>query len=40
VVNLYDYVDEGTLLGEVNDNFLYLVYYSDGKYLNYEEYIS
>ena len=37
-VKLYDYVSEGELLGEVNEN-LYLVYKKDGNALNYEEYL-
>lgn len=37
-VKLYDYVSEGELLGEANDN-LYLVYKKDGNVLNYEEYL-
>lgn len=37
-VKLYDYVEKGTLLGDVND-FLYLVYKKDGNILNYEDYI-
>lgn len=38
-VNLYDYVEKGTLLGEVKDKNLYLVYQKDGKYVDYKEYI-
>lgn len=38
-LKLYDYVEKGSLLGEVNEN-LYLVYSKDGKFLNYEEYLS
>ncbi len=38
-VSLYDYVTKGSLLGEVNDNYLYLVYSQNGKYLNYEEFL-
>ena len=38
-VKLYDYVEKGNLLGEVNGNYLYLVYSSDDKILNYEEYL-
>ena len=38
-VNLYDYVEKGSLLGETKDNSLYLVYQKDGKYLDYKEYI-
>lgn len=37
-VQLYDYVSEGELLGESNNN-LYLVYKKDGNVLNYEEYL-
>ena len=37
-VKLYDYVEKGTVLGEVND-YLYLVYKKDGNILNYEEFI-
>ncbi len=37
-VKLYDYVEKGTLLGEV-DRYLYLVYKRDGNILNYEEYL-
>jgi len=39
-VKLYDYVEKGTLLGEVNDNTLYLVYSKDDKFLNYQEYLN
>lgn len=35
-VNLYDYVEKGTLLGEVNSNNLYLVFKKDGNVLDYE----
>ena len=38
-VNLYDYIEKGSMLGEVNDKYLYLVYAKDGKFLNYEEYL-
>ena len=38
-VNLYDYVEKGTLLGEVKDTTLYLVYQKDGKNVDYKEYI-
>ena len=37
-VKLYDYVKEGTLLGEANKE-LYLVYKKDGNVLDYKEYI-
>lgn len=38
-VTLYEYVEKGTLLGEVNGNNLYLVFQKDGKYLDYEKYV-
>lgn len=37
-LKLYDYVEKGSLVGEVNNN-LYMVFSIDGKYVNYEEYI-
>ena len=37
-LKLYDYVDKGTLVGEVN-NTLYLAFSKGDKYLNYEEYL-
>lgn len=37
-LKLYDYVEKGSLLGEVN-NDLYMIFSKDGNYLNYEEYI-
>lgn len=37
-VNLYDYVEKGTLLGECSDN-LYLVYKQNGEILDYEQYL-
>lgn len=38
-VNLYDYVDTGKYLGEVKDNYLYLVFKKEGDVLDYQEYI-
>ncbi len=38
-VNLYDYLEKDTLIGEVQNNYIYLVMQKDGKYLSYEEYI-
>lgn len=38
-VKLYDYVEKGTLLGEVKDSTLYLVYSKEGNFLNYQEYL-
>jgi stage IV sporulation protein FA len=39
-VELYDYVEKGSLLGEVNDDTLILVFKKDGKVLDYEEELS
>ena len=38
-IKLYDYVEKGKLLGEAQDEKLYLVFQKDGSYLNYKEYI-
>ena len=38
-VSLYDFVDKGNLIGAVKDNYLYMVFQKDGKYLDYEDYI-
>ena len=38
-VKLYDYIEKGDLLGEVEGNKLYLVYSKNGEILNYEEYL-
>ena len=38
-VKLYDYVEKGNLLGEVNSNELYLVFKKNGEVLKYEEHI-
>ena len=38
-VNLWDYIEKGTLLGETKDNKLYLVFSKNGEYLNYKDYI-
>lgn len=37
--HLYSYVEEGTLLGETNNNVLYLVFKKNGVILDYDEYI-
>ena len=37
-LNLYDYVKKGDLIGNVNDNSLYLVFMKDNNYISYEEY--
>lgn len=39
-VNLYDYLEKDTLIGEAKDNYIYLVLEKNGEYLDYEEYIS
>jgi len=38
-VKLYDYVEKGTYLGQTKENFLYLAYQKDGKFLDYKEYL-
>ena len=38
-VKMYDYVEKGNLLGEVNTNKLYLVFQKEDKYLDYTKYI-
>lgn len=38
-VELYDYVEKSTYLGQTKDNNLYLVYSKDGEFLNYKEYL-
>ena len=38
-VSMYDYVEEGMLLGEVNGKDLYLVFQKGGEFLNYKEFI-
>ena len=37
-VKLYDYIEEGSFLGEVNKE-LYLVFCQNGKYITYEKYL-
>lgn len=38
-VNLYDYIDKGTLIGSTITDELYLVYKKDGKILDYNDYL-
>lgn len=38
-VSMYDYIEKGNLLGEINSKELYLVFKKDGEVLNYEQYI-
>ena len=38
-LKLYDYVEKGKLLGETENNLLYLYYQKDGKFVSYKEYL-
>ena len=38
-VNLYDYIDKGTLVGSTIDDKLYLVYKKNGEIIDYHDYI-
>lgn len=38
-VNLYDYIEKGTPIGEVVDNTLYLVFQKEGQVIDYKNYI-
>ena len=38
-VNIYDYVEKGSLIGEVSNNELYLVFQKEGNVIDYKEYI-
>lgn len=38
-VKMYDYVEKGMLLGEVNGNELYLLFQKEGKFLDYKKHI-
>lgn len=38
-INLYDYVDKGSLIGSTINDELYLVFKKDGKVLNYNDYL-
>lgn len=38
-VKLYDYVESGNYLGTTKDNYLYLTYSKDGKFLDYKEHL-
>ena len=38
-VELYDYVEKNTYLGQTKDNYLYLAYSKDGKFLDYKEHL-
>ncbi len=39
-IKVYDYIESGAILGTANSNYIYLTLNKDGKYLNYEEYLS
>ncbi len=39
-IQLYDYIEKGKLLGEAQDNKLYLAFQKEGKFQNYQEYLS
>lgn len=38
-IDLYDYVEKGSLLGEVKDSNLYLYFYKNGDFIDYKAYI-
>ncbi len=38
-VKLYDYIEKGSLLGEAQNEELYLVFQKDGSFLDYKKYI-
>lgn len=38
-VKMYDYVEKGSMLGEVSGDTFYMVFQKDGNYLNYKDYI-
>ena len=38
-INLYDYVEKGSLLGESLDNSLYLYFQKNGEFIDYKAYI-
>ncbi len=38
-INLYDYLEKDTLIGEATNDYIYLVLEKDNSYLNYEEYL-
>lgn len=38
-INLYDYVEKGSLLGESKDNNLYLYFQKNGEFIDYKTYI-
>ena len=38
-VKLYDYLGQGELIGEVNNNYLYLIFQKEGNVIDYKKYI-
>ena len=38
-VNMYDYIEKGSLIGECINNKLYLAFQKEGKFVDYKEYI-
>lgn len=38
-IKLYDYIEKGELLGEAQEEKIYLVFSKEGKYLDYKEFI-
>ena len=38
-IKMYDYIEKGSSIGKVKTDKLYLVFFKDGKYLNYKEFI-
>ena len=38
-IKLYDYIEKGKLLGEVDTNEVYLFYQKEGKFIDYQEYL-
>ena len=39
-VNMYDYVEKGSLIGESLDTTIYLAFQKEGKFVDYKEYLS
>ena len=37
---VYDYIESGKIIGTASSEYIYLTLKEDGKYLNYEEYLS
>ncbi len=38
-VNMYDYIEKGSLIGETIDTNLYLAFQKEGKFVDYKEYL-